>query len=376
MAKFGAVARIVGQHLLPLNWMGFSFCWMMYANFTFSCFCICKYSCLFATTWILVCHQPLSLTLHHIQDLISRTLGPEFGGSIGILFCLSQAMTAAMNIIGFVEAMISITQLHLYRSHQDTGNRDPQTQNTSTSVIRYFLKTAALLGATFACIILGKRKIFCSMTRSVSLLLLFTLLSMLFSFINKSPFSDPVQHLNYTSFSIATFKKNLYPDFQFLDDGSMTKIQVKFSDYQRVFGIIFPSLSGILAGSSLSGELGKPSKSLPTGMISALISIIIVYLVTLVCLSLTCAREAFTVPNQLGFLNLIVLQISSYPALMSLGLLLCTLFSSIMGITVCGKILQAVSRDGQSVPLQSIKLAQKFPVMQNSQPANLTSPHV
>ncbi|KAA1079289.1 hypothetical protein PGT21_006693 [Puccinia graminis f. sp. tritici] len=278
--------------------------------------------------------------------LISRTLGPEFGGSIGILFCLSQAMTAAMNIIGFVEAMITITQLHLYRSHQDTVNGDPQIQNTSTSVIRYFLKTAALLGATFACIVLGKQKIFCSMTRSVSLLLLFTLLSMLFSFINKSPFSDPVQHLNYTSFSIATFKKNLYPDFQFLDDGSSTKIQVKFSDYQRVFGIIFPSLSGILAGSSLSGELGKPSKSLPSGMISALISIITVYLVTLVCLSLTCAREAFTVPNQLGFLNLIVLQISSYPALMSLGLLLCTLFSSIMGITVCGKILQAVSRDG------------------------------
>jgi hypothetical protein len=86
-------------------------------------------------------------------------------------------------------------------------------------------------------------------------------------------------------------------------------------------------------------------------MISALIFIIIVYLATLLSLSLTCAREAFNVPNQLGFLNLIVLQISNFPGLASLGLLLCTLFSSVMGITVCGKILQAVSRDGQLFPV-------------------------
>ncbi|PLW51216.1 hypothetical protein PCASD_01037 [Puccinia coronata f. sp. avenae] len=278
--------------------------------------------------------------------LISRTLGPEFGGSIGILFCLSQAMTAGMNIIGFVEAIINITQLHLYRSSQDLTNGDPQIQNTSTFIIRYFLKTCALVGATLACILLGKQKIFCSMTRSVSLLLLFTLLSILFSFTIKKPFYDSSQHLNYTSFSIATFKQNLYPDYQFSQNGNSTSIQAKFSDYQRVFGIIFPSLSGVLAGSSLSGELRKPSKSLPSGMISALIFIIIVYLATLLSLSLTCAREAFNVPNQLGFLNLIVLQISNFPGLASLGLLLCTLFSSVMGITVCGKILQAVSRDG------------------------------
>ncbi|KAH9451889.1 hypothetical protein Pst134EA_025830 [Puccinia striiformis f. sp. tritici] len=281
--------------------------------------------------------------------LISRTLGPEFGGSIGILFCLSQAMTAAMNIIGFIEAVISIVELGLYRSQSDQlMKEDPRIMNASTSVIRYFFKTGALLGATLACILLGKQKIFCSMTRSVSLLLLFTLLSMLFSFTKKSPFSDSINHLNYTSFSFKTIQKNLYPDFEFIDNsnGTSTSIHSKFSDYQRVFGIIFPSLSGILAGSSLSGELRKPSKSLPTGMISASIVIIIVYLITLICLSLTCTRESFMIPNQLGFLNLIALQISSYPGLMSIGLLLCTLFSSIMGITVCGKVLQAVSRDG------------------------------
>ncbi|PLW16582.1 hypothetical protein PCANC_15005 [Puccinia coronata f. sp. avenae] len=120
--------------------------------------------------------------------------------------------------------------------------------------------------------------------------------------------------------------------------------------YFRGFGIIFPSLHGVLAGLSSSGKLHKPSKSLPSGMISASILIMIVPLATL-CLSLTCSWKAFSVPHQPGFLNLIVLQIFSYLSPTSLGLLLCTLFSSVMGITVCSKILLAVSPDGQLFPV-------------------------
>lgn len=278
--------------------------------------------------------------------LISRTLGPEFGGSIGILFCLSQAMTAAINIIGFVEALINISRFHSHPSSSGSSN-DPQgLQSASSSLLRYFLKSLVLLSVTLACILLGKNKIFSGLTRSVSLLLLFTLLSIFLSFINKKPFHDQLEHVDYTSFSISTLKQNLYPDYHPFDNRPSLEVRATFSDYQRVFGIIFPSLSGMLAGSSLSGELRKPSRSLPLGMITALICTIVIYLITLVCLSMTCGRESFVSLNPQGFLNLIILQISSYPSFMSLGLLLSTLFSSVMGLTVCGKILQAVSRDG------------------------------
>jgi solute carrier family 12 (potassium/chloride transporters), member 9 len=39
--------------------------------------------------------------------MISRSLGPEFGGSIGLVFYLGQVLNAGMNVIGFVEPLLS-----------------------------------------------------------------------------------------------------------------------------------------------------------------------------------------------------------------------------------------------------------------------------
>ena len=38
----------------------------------------------------------------------SDNVGPEFGGAIGIVYSLACALSAAMNVIGFAETLVSI----------------------------------------------------------------------------------------------------------------------------------------------------------------------------------------------------------------------------------------------------------------------------
>lgn len=43
--------------------------------------------------------------------LISRSLGPEFGGAIGIVFSLANAVAAAMYVVGFSETIRDILKV-------------------------------------------------------------------------------------------------------------------------------------------------------------------------------------------------------------------------------------------------------------------------
>ena len=40
--------------------------------------------------------------------MISRSLGPEFGGSIGLIFSLANAVACAMYVVGFCESMADL----------------------------------------------------------------------------------------------------------------------------------------------------------------------------------------------------------------------------------------------------------------------------
>jgi solute carrier family 12 sodium/potassium/chloride transporter 2 len=44
--------------------------------------------------------------------MISRSLGPEFGGSIGLIFSLANAVACAMYVVGFCESLVDLLTSH------------------------------------------------------------------------------------------------------------------------------------------------------------------------------------------------------------------------------------------------------------------------
>lgn len=55
--------------------------------------------------------------------LISRSLGPELGGSIGLIFAFANAVGVAMHTVGFAETVRDLLQV---RQGREPGQREPR----------------------------------------------------------------------------------------------------------------------------------------------------------------------------------------------------------------------------------------------------------
>lgn len=63
-----------------------------------------------------VINHPLLCVLHFIISggayyLISRSLGPEFGGSIGLIFAFANAVAVSMYVVGFAETVVDLLKV-------------------------------------------------------------------------------------------------------------------------------------------------------------------------------------------------------------------------------------------------------------------------
>ena len=165
--------------------------------------------------------------------LISRSLGPEFGGSIGIVFYLGSLLNTSMNAAGLIDCM-----------KQNFGSISGNWAGWLPEGYwwEYLWGTAILVMCTAIC--LAGSGVFARCSNGLLALLLVATFSIPFSAVVVQPFRTPKLGINYTGPSAQTFKSNFLPNFTRYAAGSQLHGRENFQD---LFGILFPATGGIFA---------------------------------------------------------------------------------------------------------------------------------
>ncbi|CAG8970971.1 hypothetical protein HYALB_00000952 [Hymenoscyphus albidus] len=257
--------------------------------------------------------------------LISRSLGPEFGGAIGVVFYLGFAFNTGMNAVGLIDCI----KLNFGSETGNWSNIMPE-----SPWYLYLWATVVLVICTAIC--LAGSSIFARASNGLLVVLLISTLSIPFSALVKAPFESRKLGIDYTGPSLDTFIGNLKPRLTQGAAGSQLEGKETFQD---LFGILFPATGGIFAGASMSGDLRNPSKSIPKGTLYGLATTFVLYTLVILAMAGTIARSSFV--N-----NANVIQDTNVSGLVILaGEFASSFFSTLMGVIGSAKLLQALARD-------------------------------
>ncbi|MCA9289947.1 MAG: hypothetical protein KDA25_02395, partial [Phycisphaerales bacterium] len=218
--------------------------------------------------------------------LISRSLGPEVGGSIGIPLYLAQAISVAFYLVGFSESLQLLV---------------PAWDERIVSGVALVLFVAVTwFGASVV-----------ARAQTLILVLLGASLVAIFTGVDFAP--DLGSRL-----------------------GSGLTAEIGF---WTVFAVFFPAVTGIMSGVSMSGDLKAPSKSIPAGTIWSVLVTFVIYAVLMVWMAMHADRAA------LQENSLILLDIASVPMLVYVGLWAATLSSALASLAAAPRTLKALADD-------------------------------
>ncbi|CCE82071.1 Piso0_002767 [Millerozyma farinosa CBS 7064] len=265
--------------------------------------------------------------------MISRSLGPEFGGAIGIIFFIGQVLNAALNVVGIIEPIL----LNFGSTSGSLLKVLPQ------GFLWEALYSSALLLLCTGISLVGS-KLVSKTALCLFVALVISILSIPFSTLIVKPFQPlPAPHddLWFTGWAWKTTLKNLWPNLS--SSSTVPDADAETDNFQSLFGILFSATAGIFAGASMSGELKRPSKSIPSGTLYGLLVSFTLY--SLVIISLGCS-----VPREILCRDINIIQtISLQGIIIIVGELATSLFSVIMGLVGAATLLSAIA-DDQIIP--------------------------
>jgi len=226
--------------------------------------------------------------------LISRSIGSEFGGSIGITLYLAQAISVSLYIIGFTEAFCATFALGAY---------------------------ATQIALAVCVIMFGITYVGASWAIRVQFVVLAALL------------------VSIASFVVGGLLNVQWGDFWGRVGFNWTADYQPALDFWVVFAIYFPAVTGIMAGASMSGDLANPRVSIPKGTLLAVGITSVAY--ALLMLLLSGCVERGVLQND----TMILKRLSLWGPLVDMGIWAATLSSALGSFVGAPRVLQALARD-------------------------------
>lgn len=194
--------------------------------------------------------------------LISRSLGPEFGGSIGLIFAFANAVAVAMYVVGFAETVVELLR-----------NAD--------AVMTDEVNDIRIIGTITVIILLGISVAGMEWEAKTQIFLLFVLVTAIFNyFIGSFIPVESKKPYGFFQYHADIMWENMGPDFR---DGET---------FFSVFAIFFPAATGILAGANISGDLADPQMAIPKGTLLAIAITGVVYMGVAVSTGACIVRDA------------------------------------------------------------------------------------
>ncbi|MDR0330201.1 MAG: amino acid permease [Chitinispirillales bacterium] len=229
-----------------------------------------------------------------VYYLISRSLGPEFGGAIALTIFLSLSLSIPFYLIGFAEATV-LTFPWL----------DPYYDLIAYAVFAF----TAILSLRGAAVVL----------KAQFLVMVILALSIAAFTIGAAIKFDP-----------QVFFENLGPS----GDSKYT--------FWVLFAIYFPAVTGILSGVNMSGDLKNPARAIPSGTLLAILAGLAVYAVQIVlCGGATSRADLIEKPYE----SLVDLWPYFTSVLVVMGVLATTLSNALGTILGAPRVLQSLAQD-------------------------------
>ncbi|KAJ2664548.1 hypothetical protein IWW48_000801 [Coemansia sp. RSA 1200] len=257
--------------------------------------------------------------------MLSRSLGPEFGGSIGLMFYIGTLLAGALNAVAFVEPMMN-----------NFGSKGGDVAQVLPEGPWWDILYSSVLLALCTVVCLRGAQMFAKASTFLSAVIIASIVMIMASFALRAPFEDETRGVYYSGWSAETLRENMWPELM-------------AESYSSVLGVLFPACIGIMAGASMSSQLRKPSKSIPKGTLWGVGVTFVLYITLAVSLGSTTRRA--TLRSNYNVLQ----EINIVPLVVAVGALTTSVTSTLSGLLSAASVLQAIAKDDLFAVLAPLK---------------------